>query len=306
MELLWLGDKNAEKKGTEMHILSIPGGGAAGLGVVSYLAHLERQLGGTLQDHFDMFVGVSTGAIISAGLGNRMSAEQLYQFYNKHLPSIFKRSWFMSGVLRSAKYKSEYLSDALREVFPLSWDQLPLDTMTFAAEVEPFLQPRHWKSWEPSSVPVADVLLASAAAPTYFKPHRIGGSVYVDGAVVDLDPTLHAVAEAVRRGVELSDVRVLTVSPYGIQHGFQNAEKVRSSLAWASKLPAAFVENSGAAQRYHARQLLGARAVHVGIDATSSMDDVSEAALAALQIRGRQLAADATLSSRVLATFARK
>jgi patatin-like phospholipase/acyl hydrolase len=59
---------------------------------------------------------------------------------------------------------------------------------------------------------LVDVVLASAAAPTYFLPAKVGDTYYVDGGLCCNNPAFRAVAELSREGVELPRIYVLSVS----------------------------------------------------------------------------------------------
>lgn len=87
------GEKDPSKK--KKVILSIDGGGMRGAITLAMLAELEKQSGKTCQEMFDMFVGTSTGAIISAGLAVGYSAQELQEkvkLYRDALPRAFKKN----------------------------------------------------------------------------------------------------------------------------------------------------------------------------------------------------------------------
>lgn len=51
------------------NVLSIDGGGIRGIIAIEILRHLEKLTGRRVQDMFDYIIGVSTGAIIAAVIG---------------------------------------------------------------------------------------------------------------------------------------------------------------------------------------------------------------------------------------------
>ena len=61
------------------------------------------------------------------------------------------------------------------------------------------------KAIHDSDIKIADAIIASTAAPTYFPHRQIGENSYVDGGMWAADPSMLAVAEALRIN-ELTDV----------------------------------------------------------------------------------------------------
>src|SRR5262249_32636810 len=59
---------------------------------------------------------------------------------------------------------------------------------------------------------LVDVVLASAAAPTYFLPTMVGESYYVDGGLCCNNPSFRAVAALFREEVDLSRIYLLSIS----------------------------------------------------------------------------------------------
>ena len=55
----------------------------------SFLAAVERVIGGSVADYFDLIAGISTGAIIAVGLGFVLSTEDILRFYRTSGPSMF-------------------------------------------------------------------------------------------------------------------------------------------------------------------------------------------------------------------------
>lgn len=56
---------------------------------------------------------------------------------------------------------------------------------------------------------VVDALMASSAAPTYFKPFDIKGEVFVDGGVTDNDPSMRGHTTALKQfGIPANKIRV--------------------------------------------------------------------------------------------------
>lgn len=274
-----------------MNILVLPGGGAAGYTATVFLQHLETALDRPLRQCFQLIAGVSTGAIIGAGLSAGHRASELADFYQTLLPTIFLKKHWWSGWVSSARYESEPLERQLRRLMPGDWTDLRTDCMTYALSVEPHIRPKHWKSWAADhNDPIADVLMATCAAPSYFRPWHFTPvnsqeeQTYVDGGVISADPVMHAVAEAQRMGYRLDEIQVLNVNPYGYGGKLENARNVRSILQWAPQIGRVFLEAGNESAVYQAHQLLPGRVLDVELMTPLAMDDARPEALSTMAV----------------------
>lgn len=221
---------NAGNKQGGFRILSLDGGGIRGAFTAAFLADIEERTNCRICEFFDLVAGTSTGGIIAAALAAGEPAARIVQFYRERGPAIFVRparpktrmakcrTWLANLCLRktgidedwlwSPKYESGPLRDALEEVFGNrtieelrccrtvipSVDLTKGQTVVFKTPHLPDLvRDRRFR--------VVDVVLATTAAPTYFPHATFGvGSAYVDGGVWANNPTMVAVAEALRIG----------------------------------------------------------------------------------------------------------
>jgi predicted acylesterase/phospholipase RssA len=172
----------------------------------------------------------------------RVSAAELASFYVQDGPRIFDRNlgqklrtlWGWAGPKYSLGPLAEsvqrrlgdvMLADALREVVVASYDM---------TDREPFFFKR-WRAREPAdpsagpsdvrNQPIVDAAMATAAAPTYFPSHELGGRALVDGGVFANNPALAAIAEALKRpaaGVRVGtdDLLVLSIGTGVHEEGF--------------------------------------------------------------------------------------
>jgi patatin-like phospholipase/acyl hydrolase len=209
-------------------ILSLDGGGIRGAFIAGFLADLEHRLNCRMADHFDLIAGTSTGAIIAVALGLHEPAEKIERFYRDRGPKIFRRrqplpltrwqrmkKYFVErhvkgygldyDQLQQSKYEAKELRVALEEVFANrtmeeaktrlvipAVDLTRGQTIVFKTPHLPDLfRDRHYR--------VVDVLMATTAAPTFF-PHAVidEGSAYVDGGLWANNPSMVAIAEALR------------------------------------------------------------------------------------------------------------
>lgn len=168
--------------------VAIDGGGIKGVMVTRALSMLEEHLGKTCSEIFTLTVGTSTGSIISAGIGARMSAAQMHDLYCRLGGTVFKKTWrYYLWLLARYKYPNHALIQALQDAFGEMamgdlWKSEPrIDVViTIRDLVENrtrFVKPwkeeyQDWKVWF--------AVLASCSAPTYFP---VVEGRYVDGGV---------------------------------------------------------------------------------------------------------------------------
>jgi uncharacterized protein len=212
-------------------ILSLDGGGIRGAFTAAALAEIEARLVRPAGDYFDLVAGTSTGGLIAAAVATGIPAARVVEFYQQQGPAVFttrgncKPPTIMSKLtypiarfvsrravglrfddLLQTKYNATMLRKAVDSVFG---DQLvgeitkcrllvPAVDVTIGRTVvykTPHLpgltRDRHFK--------LAEILMATTAAPTYF-PHATvnqSGAV-VDGGLWANNPSLVAYMEAIK------------------------------------------------------------------------------------------------------------
>ncbi len=209
-------------------ILSLSGGGFLGLYTAAVLAELEERSGRRLNECFDMFAGTSIGGIVALGLAAGCSASEIRDAFVEHGPHIFpkqpprsKAAWFgrMVRNLPSPLYAPAPLRKTVEQI-------VGRDTLV-SELVRPVVVPAvsltkggpkvfktgHHQNFKLDwSLRVADVAMATSAAPTYFPAHRIGDDLYADGGMYANSPDMIALHEAQQfLGVKLDDIHVLSV-----------------------------------------------------------------------------------------------
>ena len=178
-------------------VLALDGGGVKGiltLGMLEVLeAELRRRSGNpdlVLSDYFDLIGGTSTGAIIAAGLSLGKSIGELIRLYSELGPQVFGRATG-DGMLLGSKYDSKALHSALWPVLDKKRLGSPLVLTGLALHAKridtgapwvltnnpnaPYFDPPDRK---PEDVPnkeyrLIDIVMASAAAPTFFDEIRV-------------------------------------------------------------------------------------------------------------------------------------
>ncbi len=213
-------------------ILSLDGGGMRGILTLQFLRRVEgilRRRHGNgkafrLGHYFDLIAGTSTGAIIAAGLAKGMTVAQIEEKYLDLTNTIFDAGWFRWGVAR-AKYDASKVEGALKEVLgaetSLGSDKLITGLLVVTKRLDtgsqwPLSNNPHGRYYHGSenSVPNKDYLLwqvvrASTAAPTYFRPETIAIAAdqkghFIDGGVSTANnPSLEAIKLALLEGFHL-------------------------------------------------------------------------------------------------------
>ena len=199
-------------------ILALDGGGVKGVLTLGMLKPLEdelrRRAGGAgdfrLSDYYDLIGGTSTGSIIATGLALGLTIDQLTELYLQLGPDVFGKT-AGDGVFLQSKFDSRKLRHALATVLTtktIGSDDLKTGLAICAKRIDtgsPWVVTNHPLSmyYDPpedsNAFPnkryrLVDLVLASAAAPTFFdevvidiefddKRTPIQRGYFVDGAV---------------------------------------------------------------------------------------------------------------------------
>ncbi len=198
-------------------ILALDGGGVKGVLTLGMLKALEDELrrrsgapSFRLSDYYDLIGGTSTGAIISSGLALGLSVDELIALYMRLGPEVFGRN-AGDGVFLQSKFDSKKLRRALHSVLStktLGSEELKTGLAIHAKRIDtgsawvvtnhPLGQfydpPADGGIFPNKRYRLTDLVLASAAAPTFFdeitidivfdeKRRPIERGYFVDGAV---------------------------------------------------------------------------------------------------------------------------
>lgn len=218
-------EKSNNKENTSgkiFKILSIDGGGFRGVFSAHILSQMEEKWSINWVETFDMIAGTSTGSIIAAGLGSGLSATDLFDFYKKYGEFIFTPRYLsILDFLKifTSRYSKFKLSKCLEEKFKSkTLGDIPIPLIIPSVDigvgcVHVFKSKYADGFVRDPNVKVADAVLASCSAPTYFDPHIIDGKYQlVDGGLWANNPSLVAVIDArYRLGIPLENIRVISV-----------------------------------------------------------------------------------------------
>ena len=243
-------------------ILSVDGGGIRGLVPALVLLRLEQRLAKLtgekrpLSDYFHLFAGTSTGGLISLGLtapdpGNpgqpKMDGERLVSLYRDRGPKIFPPRFRLLRILRGylfPKWSNRGLLRAVEaDIGPAPLSSALRDLVIVAYDMTDH-KPRFFKRWTAREAnrpdpTMGDAAMATSSAPTYLPPWELDGKALVDGGVFAANPTVAAIAEALKRQTD-EPARLLPHELFVVSlgTGFYKAElpprTLRSwgSLAW--------------------------------------------------------------------------
>ena len=230
-------------------ILSLDGGGIRGVFPAAFLAKLQENLQHPIASYFDLITGTSTGGIIAIGLGLGISAGDILRLYEEQGPAIFDqqhgpvKTWLRQRGrsllhLFGSKYSSDNLETALRGILGSrklgesstrlvipAWHPMMEQVYIYKTAHHPRLE-NDYKQ------PAIDAAMATAAAPTFLKPHMTSDSVeLVDGGVWANNPIGVAAVEAVGMlGWPSDQIRILSVG---------TINDVKAQPKWKGKLPMA-------------------------------------------------------------------
>ena len=192
-------------------ILSLDGGGVRGAATIAFLERLEEEISEIegcptlLAEWFDLIGGTSTGAIIATALSLGYRASEVNIFYRQLAPRIFKRSYFrllgwqakfdsknlmteLSSVIGARKLDSEDVLTGLcillkRMDTGSAWIVMNNSRSAFweTPTDNSFVGNRH--------LPIANLVRASTAAPSFFDPELMEISagqppgLFIDGGL---------------------------------------------------------------------------------------------------------------------------
>lgn len=251
-------------------ILSLDGGGAKGFYTLGVLNEIEAMIQPRrLYEHFDLIFGTSTGAIIAALLALGYTVAEVHRLYRTHVPTVMK-PWF-------AYSKSKALQKLATEVFD---GKQFTDVLTGIGIVT-----TRWREERPmifkgdkaqahgrkdSFVPgfgcaIADAVRASCSAYPYFNKCTLTTSAgnlieLIDGGYCANNPTLYAIADAVRAlRKPLNALRVVSIG-VGVypepKHWFRFKPTIRIFKNMRTKLVDDGAIANGIAPSYYIEGLL--------------------------------------------------
>lgn len=290
-------------------ILTINGGGIRGVASARFLSRVEAEYGQSLFGAFDYFAGTSTGALIALHMAvNKASAADCSALYNaNNAHEIFDATPWDRLVPVYLQTKPKYdgkgkrkmfrrvfgqkrIQNAKKPVLVTAYDMIDRQIIVFKSDSgdEAGHNPQVWE--------VAD---ASTAAPMYFptvESHSKPAKWLLDGGLAANNPSICALAEALKKGINPKDIRLVSVGTGMPNRGVGTARKTgQASQHWGAMewiknglIDHIFAGNMGAAD-YICKQILDSNYLYVNSplhNASDDMDNVTNGNLAQLEKLG--------------------
>lgn len=202
-------------------ILTLDGGGAKGFYTLGVLREIEALIGVPLAERFNLVFGTSTGAIIAALIAMGRRIDEIHALYKAHVPTVMRA--------RSRGAKSEALRNLAALVFgEARFHEVRTDLGIVTARWD-FETPMIFKSNRAQAhgrkatfVPgfgcsIAEAVEASCSAYPFFDRKVVvmgdgSRAELIDGGYCANNPTLYAIADAVRAlGKRPEELRVVSV-----------------------------------------------------------------------------------------------
>jgi uncharacterized protein len=198
-------------------ILAIDGGGMYGVVTLEVCLAIEKAIGKPLRDIFDLFVGTSTGSLISAAALSGLhhdgetttfgfSAPEIIKAYEENGKKIFsakRENIKLPGIDLSLypKYDANGLRTTLNKLIgerKIGWLNDRGQHISISAYNMSKGKPYFFRSWVDRDIYLRDAVMASSSAPTTHPMYKIGSDFYTDGGVFAVNPAPYALADGLK------------------------------------------------------------------------------------------------------------
>ncbi|MGG0650736.1 CBASS cGAMP-activated phospholipase [Bacillus mycoides] len=297
----WESVKNNKwtpRKENEFKILAIDGGGMKGVFPAKYLSDIEEQVGKPIHQYFDLIAGTSTGGIIALGLANDISAKDILELYLKRGKDIFGNRRTILPFSKDSHYGNDGLIQLLQETFG---DKLlkEVNTMVCIPSIEHqkaspkvYKTPHHPHFIKDGNIEIWKIALATSAAPTYLPAAVIDDNeCKIDGGLWANNPVLVAIAEAVKLGYSLDQIKVLSIGTGTSLYEVDNKHAIRGGiLSWGTNLVDFTMQAQSKGAFYTACYLIGNRLSRIDFETgvNYKLDNTESNILARLQHEANQ------------------
>jgi len=185
-------------------VLSFHGGGFLGYFsalVAEMLTARKAELGDPrpLGTSFDLIAGTSIGAILAAAVACDIEPARIVKLMESHGEKIFPRRWYLHT--KPGIFCARFSAEPLRSLIEKVLEDRTLGDLDRALVIptisETAGRPVIFRSHDPDQADfrLVDVVMASAAAPSFFPLHRINQERFTDGGLIANGPELLACAD---------------------------------------------------------------------------------------------------------------
>lgn len=230
--------KTFEPSPSQLQVLSLAGGGFMGLFTATVLEALEEKYR-RFYDTTEVFAGTSVGSLLALGLASGRSAKDIASTMRDVGPDIFPPSALPLVSKVKNAWKPKYKTEELRNVIESLVGKKKLGDLERHVIVPAVdLTAGSYRVFRgggdsiDAEIPVVDVALASAAAPTYFPVHPIETELFADGGLIANAPDAIAAQEALGRlGGRKDRTRMIAIGTTLVESG---AKSDVENLDWGA------------------------------------------------------------------------
>lgn len=246
-----------------IRILVLDGGGIRALVELEFLKYIENKTGQHITELFNIIGGTSAGGQIATLLGikdpktnkQKYSAAFLLDYFLENFPKAFETKGKTFFGLMGEKYKTTPLKNILHKLSGnISFKDLMIPVVTTAYDLSPkkHLYQKHltiFSSRGDQHVSALDVMLATSAAPSYFKSHKMNGKEYADGGLIMNNPVVSTLNEAKRIYPHASSFIVLSLGTGTFPDIKENLSSLQhvSLISIAKNIPHFFLQGQNEA-----------------------------------------------------------
>jgi hypothetical protein len=173
-----------------------------------------------------MVVGTSTGSIIAGAIAVDYSIEDVVRIFEEKSRNIFRKKWFNFRGALASRYDRKELEDLLKlalssRTLSQTKTRLVIPATDIVNGNVYVFKSNYLKEFvRDPNVKIADAILASCAAPTFFDPKMVGEANYMlaDGGLWANNASMVALTEAIGKlGLDKNEVKILSIGT-GIKH----------------------------------------------------------------------------------------
>lgn len=200
-------------------ILNLSGGGIKSYITCIVLKYIEKESGKKINQLFDLVVGTSAGAFLTASLDSLSASYCTDLLINTLADKLFKPNYFNLFGILDTKYNTESKCKIIKEILGekpstynynyaiVSYDLLSRKPIIFnsleEANTKDSIYTKKYK--------LSDAVIASTAAPIYWDPYSLDNMLLVDGSFIANDPTPISIKLALEKERKLNDLLIVSI-----------------------------------------------------------------------------------------------